>query len=568
MCPSPHPGRKAGGSVGRWLRSFPVTVESLDAGALRALMGTFRDALTLHREALNLLNVYPVPDGDTGSNMTMTAESVVDELDELDDPPGMGAVAAAISHGSLMGARGNSGVILSQVLRGLSGVFAEAGTVDGRSLADGLAAASSAAYAAVMAPVEGTILTVVRESADAAVAAADSGADLLGVAVEARAVGGESLARTPDLLQVLADAGVVDAGGSGFLLLLDAVLTAVDGRPVPDPPDLVATVGAARPDDHRTDGPEGTRYEVMFFLDAPDGSIQDFREAWAALGDSIVVVGGDGVWNCHVHTDDIGGAVEAGITVGRPYRIRVTDLFEEVEEQAWVRDQMSADAEDVGEPVPCAVVAVSNGSGIRDIFRSLGVRRVVAGGQSMNPSTADLLAAVEAVPADEVLILPNNGNIIAVAEQVDAQTSKIVRVVPTRGITEGFASLLEYDPRGTADGNLAGMAAAAAGVVAGEVTVAVRDSGSDAGEISEGDHLGLSGGKVRVVAGSAFDATTGLLAQMVDDSHEIVTLIAGLDAAEATTAAIVSWLAAEHPGVEVEVHEGGQPLYPYFLGVE
>ena len=174
MCPPPHPGRKAGGSVGRWLRSFPVTVESLDAGALRALMGTFRDALTLHREVLNLLNVYPVPDGDTGSNMTMTAESVVDELDELDDPPGMGAVAAAISHGSLMGARGNSGVILSQVLRGLSGVFAEAGTVDGRSLADGLAAASSAAYAAVMAPVEGTILTVVRESADAAVAAADS----------------------------------------------------------------------------------------------------------------------------------------------------------------------------------------------------------------------------------------------------------------------------------------------------------------------------------------------------------------------------------------------------------
>jgi dihydroxyacetone kinase-like predicted kinase len=229
---------------------------------------------------------------------------------------------------------------------------------------------------------------------------------------------------------------------------------------------------------------------------------------------------------------------------------------------------MSADAEDVGEPVPCAVVAVSNGAGIRDIFRSLGVRRVVAGGQSMNPSTADLLAAVEAVPADEVLILPNNGNIIAVAEQVDAQTSKTIRVVPTRGITEGFASLLEYDPRGTADGNLAGMAAAAATVVAGEVTVAVRNSDSDAGEISEGDHLGLSGGKVMVVADSAFDATTGLLAQMVDDSHEIVTLIAGLDAAEATTAAIVSWLEAEHPGVEVEVHEGGQPLYPYFLGVE
>ena len=545
-----------------------MIVESLDAVALRSLMGTFLEALTTHREALNLLNVYPVPDGDTGSNMTMTAESVVAELEGLADPPGMEEVAAAISHGSLMGARGNSGVILSQVLRGLSGVFAEAQTVDGRALADGLAAASSAAYAAVMTPVEGTILTVVRESADAAVVVADTGADLLAVALEARSVGGESLARTPDLLQVLADAGVVDAGGSGFLLFLDAVLTAVDGRPLPDPPELVVTVGAARPDDHRTDGPEGTRYEVMFFLDAPDGSIQDFREAWAALGDSIVVVGGDGVWNCHVHTDDIGAAIEAGIDVGRPHRIRVTDLYEEVEEQAWVRDQIATDAEDVGEPVACAVVAVSNGSGIRDIFRSLGVRRVVAGGQSMNPSTADLLAAIEAVPADEVLILPNNGNIIAVAEQVDAQTSKTVRVVPTSGITEGFAALLEYDPRGTADGNLVGMAVAAAAVVAGEVTVAVRDSGSDVGEISEGDHLGLTGGKVRVVAGSAFDAATGLLAQMVDDSHEIVTLIAGRDAAEATTAAIVSWLGAEHPDVEVEVHEGGQPLYPYFLGVE
>ena len=547
-----------------------MTATSLDAGALRALMGTFRDALTMHREVLNLLNVYPVPDGDTGSNMAMTADSVVAELDSLDDGTAaeMAQVTVAISHGSLMGARGNSGVILSQVLRGLSGVFADAGAVDGRVLADGLAAASTAAYAAVMRPVEGTILTVVRESAVAAVVAADSGGDLLVVAESARAVGGESLARTPDLLPVLADAGVVDAGGSGFLLLLDAVLTAVDGRPLPDPPELVTPVGAARPDDHGTDRPEGTRYEVMFFLDAPDGAVEGFKEAWAALGDSIVVVGGDGVWNCHVHTDDIGGAVEAGISVGRPHRIRVTDLFEEVEEQAWVRDQISADAEDVGDPVPCAVVAVANGAGIRDIFHSLGVRRVVAGGQSMNPSTADLLATVEAVRADEVVILPNNGNILAAATQVDAQTSKTVRVVPTRGITEGFASLLEYDPQGTAKDNLAGMAAAADGVVAGEVTVAVRDSGSDVGDIVEGDHLGLSGGRVRVVGGSAFDATTGLLADLVDDSHEIVTVIAGADAVEATTAAIVSWLEAEHPGIEVEVHEGGQPLYPYFLGVE
>ena len=548
-------------------------------------MGSFRDALVVHRPTLNLLNVYPVPDGDTGSNMTMTVDSVCVDLDALDIGADMDAVAAAIAHGSLMGARGNSGVILSQVLRGLSATFSPvgasdavggAGSIDGRLLADGLAAASTAAYGAVMTPVEGTILTVVRESAEAAVTAADTGANLLGVAEAARVAGGESLARTPELLPVLAEAGVVDAGGSGFLLLLDAALTTIDGRALPEPAEVDAPLptGGDRPDAHLGgDGVDlGTRYEVMYFLDSPDDSVDGFKAAWATLGDSIVVVGGDGVWNCHVHTNDVGGAIEAGIAVGRPHRIRVTDLFDEVreqvEEQAWVRDQMAGDDGDVGEPVPCAVVAVANGPGIRDIFRSLGVRRVVLGGQSMNPSTADLLAAVEAVPADEVVLLPNNGNIIAVAGQVDAQTDKSVRVVPTRGITEGFASLLEYDPQGTADDNMGSMAAAADAVVAGEVTVAVRDSGSDVGDITEGDHLGLTGGKVSVVADTAFDATTGLLAVLVADDHEIVTIIVGEDADEATTAAVVAWLGAEHPDVEVEVHDGGQPLYPYYLGVE
>ena len=562
-----------------------MIASSLDAAGLRAIMGSFRDALVVHRPTLNLLNVYPVPDGDTGSNMTMTVDSVCVDLDALDIGADMDAVAAAIAHGSLMGARGNSGVILSQVLRGLSATFSPvgapdavggAGSIDGRLLADGLAAASTAAYGAVMTPVEGTILTVVRESAEAAVTAADTGANLLGVAEAARVAGGESLARTPELLPVLAEAGVVDAGGSGFLLLLDAALTTIDGRALPEPAEVDAPLptGGDRPDAHLGgDGVDlGTRYEVMYFLDSPDDAVDGFKAAWAALGDSVVVVGGDGVWNCHVHTNDVGGAIEAGIAVGRPHRIRVTDLFDEVreqvEEQAWVRDQMAGDDGDVGEPVPCAVVAVANGPGIRDIFRSLGVRRVVLGGQSMNPSTADLLAAVEAVPADEVVLLPNNGNIIAVAGQVDAQTDKSVRVVPTRGITEGFASLLEYDPQGTADDNMGSMAAAADAVVAGEVTVAVRDSGSDVGDITEGDHLGLTGGKVSVVADTAFDATTGLLAVLVADDHEIVTIIAGEDADEATTAAVVAWLGAEHPDVEVEVHDGGQPLYPYYLGVE
>ncbi len=492
---------------------------TLDAAGLRAVVTGFHEALRGHREVLNLLNVYPVPDGDTGTNMSMTAQAAVNALADLEDGAAddLAAVTGAVAHGSLMGARGNSGVILSQVLRALCGVVGEAGRVDGRILADGLAAASTAAYDAVGSPVEGTILTVVRESSEAAVVVADDGADLLSVAEAARERAGDALERTPDMLPVLAEAGVVDAGGSGYLLLLDAVLTAADGRPLPEP----------------------------------------------------VVVGGDGVWNCHVHTDDIGAVVEAGIAVGRPHGIRVSDLLEEAEEQAWVREQIASGAgEPAGEPVPCAVVAVANGPGIVEIFRSLGVHRVVAGGQSMNPSPAALLAAVEAVPADEVVVLPNNGNIVAVAEQVDEQTAKVVRVVPTKSITEGFASLLEYDPEGTADANRDLMGEAAGNVVAAEVTVAVRDSGSDAGDIATGDHLGLSGGKVRVIAGSLIEAASRLLDDLLDDDHELVTLIAGEDADEASTAAVVAHVAEHHGHVDVEVHEGGQPLYPYFVGIE
>lgn len=543
-----------------------VTARHLDAEALIALMGSFRDALVAHSPALNLLNVYPVPDGDTGSNMTMTVESACSELEELDGDPDMAGVLAAVAHGSLMGARGNSGVILSQVLRGLSSAFVDADRIDGRLLADGLAAASTAAYGAVMTPVEGTILTVVRESAEAAIATADADADLLAVVEAARIAGGESLERTPDLLPILADAGVVDAGGSGYLLLLDALLTTVDDRPLPDPPEVDRPVLAFESSSDHAGGPDGTRYEVMYFLDADDSLIDGFKEEWSTLGDSIVVVGGDGVWNCHVHTDDIGRAIEAGISVGRPHDIRVTDLFDEVEEQSWVRDQMLSRG--ATEVALCAVVAVANGPGIQDIFLSLGVSRVVTGGQSMNPSTADLLAAVESVHADEVVILPNNANIVAVAEQVNTQTEKVVRVVATRGIPEGFAALLEYDPRGTADDNRAAMHAAAESVLAGEVTVAVRNSVSDAGEICEGDYLGLSEGRVLVITNSAFEALSALIVQLIEDDHEIVTLISGEDADDATTTAVADWLGVERPDMEVEVHNGGQPLYPYYLGIE
>ena len=555
-----------------------TTLDHLGAADLRAVVEAYNDALAAHREPINRLNVYPVPDGDTGTNMSLTLGSVCDELGGAEDD--LAAVCKAISHGSLMGARGNSGVILSQVLRGFVGVVAESGGLDGPGFARALRAASDAAYQAVMRPVEGTILTVVRESAEASAQAlsANPEADLVNVLVAAHERAERALARTPELLPVLAEAGVVDAGGTGYLLLLDALLHVVDGRPVPVPR---VGEGALRADarlvhvaaDEHGDGSSDLRYEVMYFLEAPDEAIPAFKDVWAGIGDSIVVVGGDGLWNCHIHTDDIGAAVEAAVDAGRPRKIRVTDLAEQVEEERWVREATGAgDVVDLpphaSEPVRTAVVAVAAGDGIKRIFYSLGVQGIVAGGQSMNPSTAELLAAVEAVPAEEVVILPNNQNIIPVAEQVDAHTDRTVRVVPTRGVAEGFAALMCYDPEARADENAKEMTALASNVVAGEITQAVRDSTCDVGRIAEGDFLGIARDGIRAVEQTPAAAACRLLDVVVTDEHEIVTVIEGEGSTPADTRAITEWLDEHRPEVSAEVHHGGQPLYPYLFGIE
>jgi DAK2 domain fusion protein YloV len=551
-----------------------MTLERLGADDLRHVIESFRDALRLHQSAVNRLNVYPVPDGDTGSNMALTLASVVAELDTAE--PDLEATCKAISHGSLMGARGNSGVILSQILRGLADVVrASDGTIDGRVLADGLAAAAEGAYGAVMRPVEGTILTVVRETAEAAAAAVAAGADLLGVLEAARVGGYASLERTPELLSVLADAGVVDAGGAGFVLLIDAALLVVDGRPLPEPPEvdeLAEAIAVAHGDGHGEGGIADLRYEVMYFLEAPDETIPWFKDVWAGIGDSIVVVGGDGIWNCHIHTDDIGASIEAALDCGRPRNIRITDLLEQVEEEKWVREGSGGAPDEESPlaltPASTAVVAVSVGDGIRRIFHSLGVQQIVSGGQSMNPSTKQLLEAVEACPSDCVVILPNNKNIIPVAEQVGAHTSKTVRVVPTRGISEGFAALVAYDPEADIEANVAALAESAEAVTAGEITRAVRDSSCDLGPIAEGDWLGISRAGIDAVEKTLADAATTLLDKLIDDSHEIITLIEGEGSSVGDTRRITQWLADNHPDITAEVHSGGQPLYPYFIGIE
>jgi hypothetical protein len=535
-------------------------LDRLDDGALRATITGYRDALSVHQEALNRLNVYPVPDGDTGTNMARTVESVVAELEGVE---GMAATCKAIAHGSLMGARGNSGVILSQILRAISTSFAESGGAGPPELAEALTRASKAAYEAVMKPVEGTMLTVARETAEAATTTAAAGGSLVEVMESASEAARASVARTPDLLPVLAAAGVVDAGGAGFALLLDVLLNVVDGRPValPEPASEGASpVVATSHEPEAVD--DGLRYEVMYFLEAPDDTVPAFKQRWSELGDSIVVVGGDGMWNCHIHTGDIGGAIEAALDAGRPRQIRVTDLTEQVE--AHRCDEPGP----APEHVTTAVVAVGLGEGIEHVFGELGAQQVVSGGQTMNPSTAEVLAAVEACPAEAVVILPNNANIVAVAEQVPALTDKAVAIVATKGVVEGIAALLQYDPEADLEANFRSMSTAAAEVVSGELTRAVRGASTSAGPVAEGDWLGLSNGALVVVGRDLASAACDLLDALVTKEHELVTVVEGRGSSQADTERIRQWLAANRPGVTVEVHDWGHPLSAYLFSVE
>ena len=580
-------------------------------------MASYSEVLAAHRQAIDSLNVFPVPDGDTGTNMAMTAASVVKEIES--GPGEIAAVCKAISHGSLMGARGNSGVILCQILRGLSEAFAEAGECTPESLAAGLMAAKQSAYEAVLEPKEGTILTVLKDIAEQASVCEAEGSDLTDMADRCKTAGQESLERTPELLEVLAEAGVVDAGGAGLVLLWDAVLWVVDGRELPEPPEELPGVvgvegaegvsagGAAvhgSADDGVAAGHVGAgavdsgeqRYEVMYFLEMPDEDITAFRQAWGGIGDSIVVVGGDGLWNCHIHTNDIGAAVEAGIEVGRPRQIRITDLFEQVEHiESDMFGEFAGDgkdgskiaetsAADTADPIwlnpdcardaVCAVISVATGEGIRSLMRMLGVHGLVSGGQSMNPSTELLLQAIEAVSASEVVLLPNNKNIIPVAHQAaeaamsgGAEAAKKVLVLETTSIPEGIAALSAYDPQADAGENLAAMQEEVSELAVGEVTQAVRTTKVEGREISEGDFIAISGGKILSAAATPAVAACELLDKLIGPEHELLTLFAGELADAETTEKLLLWLKENHPHIEAETHDGGQPLYHYYLSL-
>ena len=397
------------------------------------------------------------------------------------------------------------------------------------------------------------------------------------------------VAATTALLPALTAANVVDAGGLGFALLLDALQYVVSGRALPEPSTVAVpevAMGEAAAEPRPMDGP---RYELMFLLDgADDAALSSLRSTWATLGESIAVVGGDGGWNCHVHTDDVDACVEAATIAGQLSRIEVTDLTEQVHQlhghdhdthRRSERDQEMEQSSGSGRGVPerserdqemvvTGVVAVAVGAGLGRLLRSVGAREIVTGGQTANPSTAELLAAVERVPAEGIVVLPNNGNVIAVAEQLDRLTERVIRVVPTRSVVEALAALVVYDEDAALEVNVTTMIEAAARVRAGDVTRAVRAVSTARGAVVVGDWLALADGAITAIAGSPSDAAIALVDHLVTDDSELVTVLVGADASSRETDRVRDHLGREHAHVEVEIHEGDQPLYPYLIGVE
>ena len=580
-----------------------VADELIRAQDLKQVMNRYLARLREHREALNRLNVYPVPDGDTGTNMTLTVESVVGALDGASS---MADVSQAMARGSLMGAQGNSGIILSQILRAWADAFQKNREVGPAEVTDGLEQATAAAYRAVGRPVEGTILTVLRRAAEEAKHAPRGTGEGLGHLLE-RVYGQaeQALMETPELLPVLKAAGVVDAGGAGLLLLLACLREHVTGDKVTLPPKIFRPAAQLVSGDVRAKPGEGSiadlHYEVVFMLEGEPGADQRLKEAWGGLGQSIVIVGGTDGWKCHIHTDDIGPALEAGINEGRVRQISITNLLEQAAAEDFHRGAFGF------EPLPEALdakvglIAVANGPGVVELFRQYRAQGMVVGGQTMNPSVGDLLKVVDDVPAKTVVLLPNNKNIIPAAEELDRLTKKQVHVIPTRSVPQGIAAAVAYDTGSALETVLSRMEKAARAVRSGEMTRAVRDATTPVGPIAQGDWIGLVEGKVQVIrrAGpgrlgrllvrlirlvlgkqraerrtrrleqAAFGgALRALLERVVDSEAEAITLVAGAGADPEVTAAAEAWLKEFRSGIPVDVVDGGQPLYPYLVGVE
>ncbi|HTE72618.1 MAG TPA: DAK2 domain-containing protein [Actinomycetes bacterium] len=561
------------------------SLASLDAKALARWATYARDALGEARAEIDELNVYPVPDGDTGTNLHLTFVAAVDALaapDDADRPgdaerprdpdrpdgvPGPAAVLGALAQGALMGARGNSGVILSQLLRGLADGVGQASEVGPAELAAALAVGARAAYDAVARPVEGTMLTVARvaaEEAERAAAAAEPAADLGRIVTAAADGAREALRRTPEQLDVLARAGVVDAGGRGVCVVLDALATAVTGA-VPAVVDTTVPaheVEAARPRsglDVEDPDAHGPTYEVMYLLDAPADAIRALRAALEPLGDSLLVVGAEPTWNVHVHVDDVGAAVEAGVEAGRPHRIRVTHF----------RDAARASVAGL-HPASRGVVSVVAGDGLAALFEAAGAT-VVVGGPGRRASTAELLTGLRQAKARDLVVLPNDADSLAVAEAAAAKARDEglrVAVIPTRASVQAIAALAVHDESRRFEDDVVAMTAAAGHCRHGGVTVAARAAVTTGGVCKPGDVLGIVDGDFAVIGDDLVEVAGTVVGRMLGSGGELVTLVRGADADADLADAVARRVRSARPEVDTVVYEGGQSRYPLLIGVE
>jgi DAK2 domain fusion protein YloV len=523
-------------------------------------------ALGEAREEIDALNVYPVPDGDTGTNMFLTFEAARDALLGTLDEHGHGDLRqalAAFARGALLGARGNSGVIFSQLVGALTDRISAAGPDDRSAevFAEALVAAADAGYAAVGEPVEGTMLSVALAAAEAALDTAREDRSRLGHVVRAAASAARrALARTPEQLPVLAEAGVVDAGGRGLCVILDAAETAVTGkRPVGGTPGLghraiPVPIGSGDLTEH------GPSYEVMYLLDASDDAIDPLRSRLAPLGDSLVVVGGHGLWNVHVHVDDPGAAVEAGLLAGRPHRIRITHFADQVGRRA------GRDAPTRGR----AVVVVAGGAGLKSLFAQAGAY-VVPAGPGRRPATRQIMDAITDTDAGEVIVLPNDRESLPVAEaaarSVRGEGRVRVAVIPTHAQVQGLAALAVHEPGRSFEEDVLQMTAAARHARSGAVTVAARRAITTGGPCEPGDALGMIEGDFVLVGDDLFTVATGVLERLLGGGGELVTVVAGADGGELARRC-ADFLAAGHPTVDVVVYDGGQERYPLLVAVE
>lgn len=529
----------------------------------QALLGSL-SWLTANHEEVNRLNVFPVPDGDTGTNMLLTLQSAVEDIKDSNAAE-VSKIAKLASHGSLMGARGNSGVILSQIFRGFARAVEGKSSLTPRELAAAFEEAANAAYRAVNKPTEGTILTVAREAGRAATAAA-TGADasIPGVIAAATTGARDAVLKTPSQLQILREAGVVDAGGFGLQIILEGMLKTVEESA------FAASAQAAAPKVQAAqvalDLPEGGwGYCTEFLVEGSGLDVDVIRDQIEALGNSVMVVGEPELVKVHVHTDDPTRVITLAGSYGKVLKLNVGDMSTQHKR---ILESEASGANGPPRPNGVGLVAVVAGDGLVDIFRGLGVDAIVEGGQTMNPSTQDMLLAIESVPYQEVILLPNNRNVILAAKQVGGLTQKKVHILETRSVPEGVAAVVAFRPDRSGAENLAAMKTEAERVQTIEVTHAVRDTRSNGLKVKKGDVIGLINEKLEFAGSDYADVVNKALGKLGPNSYELVTVYRGEGASEADLASLRSSIQSSYPGLEVEVQQGGQQHYPFILSVE